>query len=63
MEAIFVHALEKRQGLKVACLEEIAFINNWIDTSVLKQQAQRHQQTAYGDYLFQLAKESDDEGY
>ncbi|WP_394494233.1 glucose-1-phosphate thymidylyltransferase RfbA [Shewanella sp. ENK2] len=59
----FVQTVEKRQGLKVACLEEIAFINNWIDTSVLKQQAQRHQQTAYGDYLFQLAKESDDEGY
>ncbi|OBT09120.1 glucose-1-phosphate thymidylyltransferase [Shewanella sp. UCD-FRSSP16_17] len=59
----FVQTVEKRQGLKVACLEEIAFINNWIDTSVLKQQAQRHQQTAYGDYLFQLAKENDDEGY
>ncbi|GIU52084.1 glucose-1-phosphate thymidylyltransferase RfbA [Shewanella sp. KT0246] len=53
----FVQTVEKRQGLKVACLEEIAFINQWIDVTQLKQQALRHQQTAYGDYLMLIAQE------
>ncbi|MCL1067054.1 glucose-1-phosphate thymidylyltransferase RfbA [Shewanella olleyana] len=53
----FVQTVEKRQGLKVACLEEIAFINQWIDVTQLKLQAQRHKQTAYGDYLMLIAQE------
>ncbi|KPZ72954.1 Glucose-1-phosphate thymidylyltransferase 2 [Shewanella sp. P1-14-1] len=53
----FVQTVEKRQGLKVACLEEIAFINQWIDVEQLMKQAQRHQHTAYGEYLMLIAQE------
>jgi glucose-1-phosphate thymidylyltransferase len=50
----FVHTIEQRQGLKVACLEEIAFTNGWIDRSQLAEQAERLKKTGYGQYLFKL---------
>ena len=50
----FIQTIEKRQGLKVACLEEIAFVNNWIDESMLKKQAQKFKKTGYGKYLQNL---------
>jgi len=50
----FVHTIEQRQGLKVACLEEIAFNNDWIDASQLKEQAVRLKKTGYGQYLLNL---------
>ncbi|MDO6776305.1 glucose-1-phosphate thymidylyltransferase RfbA [Shewanella sp. 3_MG-2023] len=53
----FVQTIEKRQGLKVACLEEIGFINGWLSVDELEQQAQFHQKTAYGTYLSQLVEE------
>ncbi|MDO6639174.1 MULTISPECIES: glucose-1-phosphate thymidylyltransferase RfbA [unclassified Shewanella] len=53
----FVQTIEKRQGLKVACLEEIGFINGWLSVDELAQQAQFHQKTAYGTYLSQLVEE------
>ncbi|VVQ16062.1 glucose-1-phosphate thymidylyltransferase RfbA [Pseudomonas fluorescens] len=47
----FVHTIEKRQGLKVACLEEIAFNNGWITDEQLEAQAQNLIKTGYGQYL------------
>jgi glucose-1-phosphate thymidylyltransferase len=50
----FVHTIEKRQGLKVACLEEIAYSNGWIDVAKLRVQAERLKKTGYGQYLEKL---------
>jgi len=47
----FVHTIEQRQGLKVACLEEIAFHSGWITREQLALQAQRFKKTGYGQYL------------
>lgn len=47
----FVHTIEHRQGLKVACLEEIAFQSGWISRDQLASQAQRLKKTGYGQYL------------
>lgn len=52
----FVQTIEKRQGLKVACLEEIAYHNGWIDRDTLLSQARWLGKTQYGDYLFKIAK-------
>ena len=50
-----VHAIEKRQGLKIACLEEIAFNKGWLNQSKLLRRAELLRQTEYGRYLKQLA--------
>ena len=47
----FIHTVEKRQGLKVACLEEIAFEKGWISREQLLTLAQDLSQTEYGKYL------------
>lgn len=52
----FVEVIEKRQGLKVACLEEIAFRNGWIDVEQLKQLAAPMLKNQYGSYLMNLIK-------
>ncbi len=52
----YVQTIERRQGLKVACLEEIGYSQGWIDRAALLQQAQRLGKTAYGAYLRQLAE-------
>lgn len=52
----FVHTIEKRQGLKVACLEEIAYNSGWISAADLSAQADRLGNTAYGAYLQKLLK-------
>ena len=49
----FVHTLEKRQGLKIACLEEIAYNNKWISNKELLKQTEELSQTEYGQYLIQ----------
>ena len=51
----FIHSLEKRQGLKISCPEEIAWRNGWIDTPHLKALAARLARNSYGEYLTQLA--------
>ncbi|MBP3997353.1 MULTISPECIES: glucose-1-phosphate thymidylyltransferase RfbA [Pseudomonas] len=50
----FVHTIEQRQGLKVACLEEIAYYNGWISADQLRSQAQTLGKTGYGQYLSKL---------
>jgi len=52
----FIEVIEKRQGLKVACLEEIAFKRGWIDKEQLKKLAQPMIKNEYGKYLLQLAE-------
>ncbi|EJZ59361.1 glucose-1-phosphate thymidylyltransferase RfbA [Pseudomonas jessenii] len=54
----FVHTIEKRQGLKVACLEEIAFNNGWISEEQLESQAESLKKTGYGQYLQKLLNTS-----
>ena len=50
----FVQTIERRQGLKVACLEEIAFNNGWIDADSLKKAGDELGKTSYGEYLLSL---------
>lgn len=52
----FVAALEHRQGLKIACPEEIAFQQGWIDAAQLARLAEPLQKTGYGRYLLDLIK-------
>ncbi len=52
----FIEAIEKRQGLKIACLEEIAYNNGWISKEKLIEVAKPMEKNDYGKYLLQLAK-------
>jgi len=54
--SVFVEVIEKRQGLKIACLEEIAYRNGWINDEKLKTIAQSMQKNPYGQYLLKLNK-------
>lgn len=51
----FIEVIEKRQGLKVACLEEIAFKQGWIDAKQLKKLAEPMLKNNYGKYLLDIA--------
>ena len=53
----FIETIEKRQGLKVACLEEIAYRMKYIDKAQLNKLAEPLQKNGYGQYLLKLAKE------
>ena len=53
----YIETIEKRQGLKVACLEEIAFRNRWIDSDTLLKIAETMSKNQYGQYLKNLAQE------
>ncbi len=53
----FIATLEKRQGLKVACPEEIAFRSGWISAEQLEAQAQPMLKNGYGQYLLQVLRE------
>ena len=52
----FIEVVEKRQGLKVACLEEIAFYNDWINKEDLERLALPMKNNGYGQYLLSLIK-------
>ena len=52
--SIYVEVLEKRQGMKIACLEEIAFRNGWISRDSLEQLALPMKNNSYGQYLLKL---------
>ena len=54
--SIYIETVEKRQGLKVACLEEIAFQQGWIDAEKLRQLAAPMAKNQYGQYLLHLAE-------
>ena len=51
----YVEAIEKRKGIKIACLEEIAFAKGFISRECLRKQAQAMAKTGYGQYLLKLA--------
>jgi len=51
----YVQTIEHRQGLKVACLEEIAFTNKWISKEQLIKEAKALSKTGYGQYLLKIA--------
>ncbi|MCA6954958.1 glucose-1-phosphate thymidylyltransferase RfbA [Pectobacterium polaris] len=53
----FIHTIEKRQGLKVACLEEIAFRKGWLSKQQVADEAKVMIKTSYGQYLNQLIAE------
>ncbi|WP_233976644.1 glucose-1-phosphate thymidylyltransferase RfbA [Pectobacterium versatile] len=53
----FIHTIEKRQGLKVACLEEIAFRKGWLSKQQVADEAKVMLKTSYGQYLTQLIAE------
>ena len=53
----FIEVIEKRQGLKVACLEEIAYKRGWIDREQLRKLAQPMAKNDYGKYLLRRAEE------
>ena len=52
----FIEVIEKRQGLKVACLEEIAYKKGWITREQLLKAAQPMAKNDYGQYLIRLAE-------
>lgn len=54
--SVFVSVIEKRQGLKIACLEEIAYNNGWLTKEDLARVAQPMKQNQYGKYLLGLIK-------
>jgi glucose-1-phosphate thymidylyltransferase len=51
----FVQTIEHRQGLKVACLEEIAYVQGWLSKDELLEQADKLKKTGYGHYLYNVA--------
>jgi glucose-1-phosphate thymidylyltransferase len=53
----FVEAIQERQGLKVSCIEEIAFRNGWIDRQALERLGAEMGKSGYGEYLLRIARE------
>ena len=58
----FVEVIEKRQGLKIACLEEVAYRNGWIDAERLRQVAAPMLKNQYGKYLLKVIDEMEHTG-
>lgn len=56
----YVQAVEQRQGQRIACLEEIAFLNGWIGAQEMREAAARLSKSGYGAYLLQVLKEAED---
>ena len=55
--SMFVQTIEHRQGYKIACLEEIAFNNGWLNTSDIEKTGSELSKNSYGQYLLSLLKE------
>lgn len=53
----FVETIEKRQGFKIACLEEIAYRNGWLSAEYMNTFVQTLKKSSYSDYLFEIIKE------
>ncbi len=56
--SMFVQTIQHRQGYRIACLEEIAFLNQWITASELERAADEHGASAYGEYLREILHSS-----
>ena len=56
--AQYVQAIEQRQGQRIACLEEIAFHNGWIDAHAMREAAGKLAKSGYGAYLLQVLQEA-----
>lgn len=56
--SVFIETIEERQGLMVACLEEIAFRKGYIDARQLEQLAEGMKKNSYGEYLFSILRSS-----
>lgn len=54
--AQYISIIEKRQGLKIACIEEIAWRNQWIDTDQLKKLGLKNKNSSYGQYILNLVE-------
>lgn len=61
--SLFIHTIEKRQGFKVACLEEIAFSKGWLTKQQLLDEAKSMSKTEYGQYMIQIAGEKIHDSY
>ena len=57
-----MRTIQKRQGLQVACLEEIAFEQGFIDAAQVQARGELFSKTAYGQYLLRLIREKADIG-
>ncbi len=55
---LFVKTIEDRQGLKIACIEEIAYRMGYIDAEALRRAAEELNKSGYGEYLLRIARES-----
>ena len=55
--SLFVQTLEQRQGLKIACVEEVAFAQGFIDAARLQELGDGYGPSAYGDYLRRVLAE------
>ncbi|MGB7199419.1 MAG: glucose-1-phosphate thymidylyltransferase, partial [Acidobacteriaceae bacterium] len=55
----FIQTIEKRQGLKVACPEEIAYHLGYIDADQMERLAAKLGKSGYGNYLLQVLREAD----
>jgi glucose-1-phosphate thymidylyltransferase len=55
----FVQSIEERQGLKIACLEEVALVQSWIGVDEVRAEADSMGNSAYGAYLRELIERSD----
>ncbi len=54
----YIHTIEQRQGLKISCIEEIAYKMRFIDRTQLLVLAEMLKKSSYGEYLFQIANET-----
>jgi len=57
--SLFVQTLEERQGLKVACIEEIAFARHYIDAAQMQKLAEQAGKCEYGQYLLRVLKDAE----
>lgn len=55
--SLYIHTIEKRQGLKISCIEEIAYKRGLINNEQLLSLAKKHGKSQYGEYLLKIAKE------
>ncbi len=58
--SFFIETIENRQGYKIACLEEIAYNQEWISKIQVENAAEKFKQTSYGSYLFSLISEKNE---